>query len=133
MLYDPNLPLANTEIDAVQMRSQLQGLKALIDAILTITAAQVDGMNTQPEGDPASVSVSVTGNTLHFTFAIPQGQTGPPGEVTINDMNSAIGGTSNNTNSVGTLGQAANNDYNPTQMQDVLNKLDEFITAARRP
>jgi hypothetical protein len=44
----------------------------------------------------------------------------------------AISGTSSSSNSVSTLGQTANNDYNQSQMQDVLNKMDEFITAARR-
>jgi hypothetical protein len=33
MPFDPALPLENTEIDAAQMRDQLTGLKALIDAI----------------------------------------------------------------------------------------------------
>ncbi len=43
-----------------------------------------------------------------------------------------ITGTSNNTNGVSTLGQSADFNYNQSQMQDVLNKLDEFINAARR-
>ncbi len=112
------------------MRSQLTCFKALIDAILTITTAQVDDMNTLPPGNPASVSLSVVGNTLHFPFDIPKGG------VTNADMNNAIAnaisGTSNNTNGVGTLSQSADFNYNQSQMQDVLNKLDEFLTAARR-
>ena len=32
MPFDPNLPQANTEIDAVQMRAQLNGLNDLISA-----------------------------------------------------------------------------------------------------
>ena len=79
MPYDPSLPLENTEIDAVQMRGQLQGLKALIDAILTGTAAQVDGVGTLNPGDPANAAVSVVGNTLHFTFGIPRGNDGTQG------------------------------------------------------
>lgn len=78
-MYDPNLPVENTEIDAVQMRSQLQGLKALIDAINAIIAAIVDGVTTVNPGDPAQASVSVVGNTLHFTFTIPQGFPGADG------------------------------------------------------
>ncbi|MDZ4405461.1 hypothetical protein [Prosthecobacter sp.] len=136
MPFDPNLPATNSPNSSAEMRSQLTSLKALIDAILTITAAQVDGVNTLPPGNPASVSLSVTGNTLHFTFDIPQGDIGPTGEVTTNDMNTAISnaisGTSNNTNSVSTLGQSADFNYSQSQMQDVLNKLDEFINAARR-
>jgi hypothetical protein len=38
----------------------------------------------------------------------------------------------NNTNSVSTLGQSAKSNYNQQKMQDVLNKLDEFLNAARR-
>ena len=136
MAFDPNLPQENTPVDAAQMRSQLNGLKALIDAILTVTAAQVDATNTLPPGTPASVNVSVTGHTLHLTFNIPQGQPGAAGEVTFNDLNnaivSAITGTSNNTNGVSTLGQTAQSFYDQSQMQQVLDKLDEFINAARR-
>ena len=51
----------------------------------------------------------------------------------INDVvGTAIAGTSNNSNSVSTLGQAADGSYNPSQMQDVITKLDELITALRR-
>ncbi|MBL9132339.1 MAG: hypothetical protein JNG86_14135 [Verrucomicrobiaceae bacterium] len=136
MAFDPNLPQENTLVDAAQMRAQLNGLKAFIDAILTLTAAQVDATNTLPPGDAASVDLSVTGNTLHFTFHIPAGQSGPPGEVTFNDLNNAVAnavsGTSNNTNGVSTLNQSADSNYNQQQMQDVLNKLDEFLNAARR-
>jgi hypothetical protein len=55
---------------------------------------------------------------------------------TINDLNNAIANalaqTSNNSNSVSTLGQGADGNYNQSQMQDVLNKLDELINALRR-
>ena len=80
MSFDPNLPQEGTPLDAVQMRSQLNGLKAIIDAILTLTAAQVDGVNTVEPGNPANASVSVTGNTLHFTFDIPRGNDGIQGQ-----------------------------------------------------
>lgn len=79
-MFDPNLPQEGTPLDAVQMRSQLNGLKAIIDAILTVSAAQVDGVNTLPAGTPAQVNVSVSGTTLHFTFELPQGQEGPMGQ-----------------------------------------------------
>jgi hypothetical protein len=88
MPYDPNIPQAGTEIDADQMRGQLNGLKDLIDAISTITAAQVDAVNSVPPDSPAQVNLSVTGNTLHFSFDLPRGydgnngadgEQGPPG------------------------------------------------------
>ena len=47
--------------------------------ITSITAAQVDAVNTLPPNSPAQVSVSVNGGTLHFSFELPQGQDGPGG------------------------------------------------------
>ena len=56
--------------------------------------------------------------------------------VTFNDLSNAITGalqqTSNNTNSVSTLGQSADGSYNPGQIQDLINKVDELILALRR-
>jgi uncharacterized protein YukE len=55
---------------------------------------------------------------------------------TINDLNNAIANalqqTSNNTNSVSTLGQGAAGSYDQNQMQNVLDKMDELINALRR-
>ena len=132
MPYDPNIPQAGTEIDAVQMRSQLNGLKSIIDAVPTITSAVVDAVNTLPAGDPAEVSVSVVGGVLHLTFSIPAGQSGPPGEVTLADMNAAIATTSANSNAVVNLNELAEGTYNQTQMQNLINKVDELINALRR-
>jgi hypothetical protein len=132
MPFDPTKPANNSPNSSAEMRSQLTGLKALIDAILTITAVHVDGVNTVPPGNPANVSLSVVGNTLHFTFDLPQGEAGPMGEVSSTDLSNAISGTSNNSNGVSTLGQGADGSYNQSQMQDVLNKLDELINALRR-
>ena len=44
MPFDPNIPQAGTEIDAVQMRDQLNSLKALIDAVPPpgVSQAQLD-------------------------------------------------------------------------------------------
>ena len=78
-MFDPTLPLENTPADAAQMRDQLNGLKALIDSMLTITNAQVDGVTTLDPGLPASVNVNATGNTLHLSFEIPRGSEGQPG------------------------------------------------------
>ena len=132
MPYDPNLPQAGTEIDAVQMRAQLNGLKSIIDAVPTITSAQVDSVNTLPAGDPAEVAASVIGDVLHLSFGIPQGQSGLPGEVTLADMNAAIATTSSNSNAVVNLNELAEGTYNQTQMQNLINKVDELINALRR-
>jgi hypothetical protein len=132
MPFDPNLPSNNTPNSSAQMRSQLTGLKALIDAVPTVTSAMVDAVNTLPAGDPASVSVSVIGDVLHLTFGIPMGQSGPPGEVTTAALNAAIATTSSNSNAVVNLGELAEGTYNQTQMQALINKVDELINALRR-
>ena len=79
-MFDPNLPAPNANATSAVLRSQFNGLKALIDAISSITAAQVDSTNTLPPSTPANATVSVSGNTLHFTFELPQGQEGPMGQ-----------------------------------------------------
>ncbi|MCP5559191.1 MAG: collagen-like protein [Verrucomicrobiaceae bacterium] len=79
MPFDPTKPANNAPNSSAEMRAQLNGLKDLIDAILTITDAQVDGVNTVGPGNPASASVSVIGNTLHFSFDLPQGNDGMAG------------------------------------------------------
>jgi hypothetical protein len=80
MPYDPTYPPANAEIDSAPLRSQFNSLKALIDAITTLTNAQIDATNTLPPGNPANVTITTTGNTLHFTFDIPTGDQGPQGD-----------------------------------------------------
>ncbi|MEQ1750714.1 MAG: hypothetical protein ABL974_14900 [Prosthecobacter sp.] len=88
MPYDPNYPPLNAEIESAPLRGQFNGLKALIDAIITLTAAQIDGVTTLLPGEAASVGLSVIGNTLHFTFGIPRGDIGTQGQ---NGMDGAAG------------------------------------------
>ncbi len=104
--------------------------------------AVVDSVNTLNPGEPATVGVTFDGTNVRFTFGIPRGSdgaTGPAGqngEVSQVDLNNAqlntLSQTSNNTNGVGTLSQTADSSYNQTQMQDMLNKMNELITALRR-
>ena len=85
MPYDPNIPQAGTEIDAVQMRGQLNGLKDLIDAC----ASSVD-------------------------------------------LSNAVQGTSANSNAVSSIAMNVDPDYNPAQIQMIVDKLEELIQALRR-
>ncbi len=78
-MFDPNIPATNAEATSAMFRGQFNGLKALIDAISTITAAQVDAVNSVPPDSPAQVNLSVTGNTLHFSFDLPRGYDGNDG------------------------------------------------------
>jgi hypothetical protein len=79
MPFDPSLPAPNSPLESQVIRDQFQALFNLINNIATVNAAQVDATTTLPPGDPASVSVSVVGDTLHLTFGIPQGVDGPQG------------------------------------------------------
>ena len=79
MPYDPNFPPQNADLISAEFRAQFHGLKDLIDAVPGITAVQVDGVSTVAPGQPAGVSLSITGHTLHFTFAIPRGVPGGNG------------------------------------------------------
>jgi len=133
MPYDPNYPPQDAEIESAPLRVQFQGLKTLIDAVPTVTSAVVDAVNTLPAGDPAEVSVSVVGDVLHLSFGIPMGQSGPPGEVSLADMNAAIATTSSNSNAVTMLSQVADAEYSQTQMQSLFTKVDELLMALRRP
>ena len=152
-MYDPTLPVDHTKATAAQVRGQFAGLKELIDALAagTITAAEVDAVNTIAPGTPASVGVSVIGNSPHLTFSLPQGndgvpgppgingndgQQGPPGqpgEVSNAALASAIFGTSANTNSVDALHTPFTNDPpSLTDMETLRAKINEMLLAMRR-
>ena len=141
-MFDPAYPPTNALIESAPLRNQFNSLKALLDAIVTVTSAQVDGVTTLAAGDPATVSVSVTGSTLHFTFSIPQGYSGAegpqgvPGEVTLADLNNAVlnvlNQSSANSNGVGTLAMGVSDPPTQSEVQQIANKVDELIQALRR-
>ena len=86
--------------------------------------AIVDAVNTLPPGSAATVSVSFDGTNVHFTFGIPVGADGAqglPGEVTnaqlATAISMAVGGTSNNTNTVPTMDTPFTND--PASLADM--------------
>ena len=154
MPFDPNIPEHNAELTSALFRGQFTGLKDLIDALPTgagITGAVVESVSTLPPGNSATATVSLVGGELRFTFALPegatgptgqqgndgqQGATGPPGEVTQTDLNNAVLNTlsqsSNITNSVNTLAAVAPMDYDPLVLQQTIDKLNELILALRR-
>jgi hypothetical protein len=124
MSFDPDWPQNHTVADADKMREQLNGLKAIAEAIPGITGVEVDSVVTLEGDHAATVSVTLIGTTLHFSFGIPrghdgaagengatgpqgetgvQGEPGPTGEVSQVALENAIAGTSSNSNSVATL------------------------------
>ena len=84
-----------------------------------------------------------TGRLARFTFGIPrgndvsngsngndgaQGPQGPPGEISQAQLNSAISGTSNNTNAVSTLDTG----FADPDMEALRQKVNEMILNGRR-
>lgn len=96
-------------------------------------SAVVDAVNTLNPGVPATVSTSFDGTNVRFTFGLPQGADGAPGEVSNATLAAAIAGTSANTNGVATLDVPFTNDP-PTlaDMELLRAKINEMILAQRR-
>ena len=146
MPFDPNKPASNSPNSSAEMRAQFNGLKDLIAEASGVTSVVIDGVTTLPPGSPAVVSASVIGTQLHFSFELPQGQEGAPGqtgaqgipgEVSQTDLSNGLQNTlmqtSANTNAVSFLPfSAPPPDYQPQVFQDVINKVNELINALRR-
>ncbi len=93
----------------------------------------VDGVTTLDPGEPATVDVTFDATVVHFTFAIPRGSDGAAGEVTTAQLDTAIGGTSSNTNSVGTIDTPFGNDpATQADMEFMRAKFNELVLAGRR-
>ena len=96
--------------------------------------AVVDSVNTVEPGAPAAGNVGFDGTSVRFTFAIPRGNDGSngsdgaPGEVSQAQLDSAISGTSANTNSVSTLDTG----FADPDMEAMRQKLNEMILNERR-
>jgi hypothetical protein len=132
MPFDPNLPANGAEIISAELRGQFSGLKELMDAIPSVTSAQVDGVTTLEPGQAATVAASIVDGVLHFQFGIPAGPAGPTGEVTNTVLSEAIATTSHSSNSVGLLNLTVADPPERAQMQSLTDKLDELINALRR-
>lgn len=113
----------------------------------SVTGAVMDSVTTMNPGDPATAGVTWDGANVRFTLGIPRGNdgvngndgtngsdggVGPPGEVTSSQLNTAIDGTSDNSNNVTMLGLTVSDPPTQGEMQDIANKLDELILALRR-
>ncbi len=97
----------------------------------------VDSVTTLDPSQAATVQTSFDGSNVRFTFGIPRGSygsngsdgaQGPPGEITQAQLNSAISGTSNNTNGVSTLDTG----FADPDMEALRLKLNEMILNGRR-
>jgi hypothetical protein len=160
MPFDPTLPRTGTRATSAEMRSQLTGLKDLIDAIPPPIPgpqgpqgepgpAGADGpqgpegrhvVNVYDDGSNRAI-VQMSDGTTYGPFTIasgppgaegPQGPQGPMGEATMGDIQNAIGGTSNNSNSVSILDMTVSDPPTQMEVQNIASRVDALILALRR-
>ena len=128
MPYDPTLPASNSPLSSAEMRSQLTGLKALIDAI----PAGPEGP-AGPQGEPGPAGSQVSdGLSGPAGPEGPPGPQGPQGEVSLTQLNDAIQTTSSNSNGVAELVLTVSDPPQQMEVQAIADKLDELILALRR-
>lgn len=151
MPFDPAWPQNGQNIDADRFRGQFAGIIDLIGSGSGINAAQVDSSGTLPPGppfaqavvdavntlepgEPATADVSFDVTNVHFTFSIPRGYDGSsgadgaPGEVSQQQLDDAINGTSANTNAVSTL----DTPFADPDIEALREKVNELILNGRR-
>lgn len=140
MAFDPTKPQNGDDIDAVEIRNQLNGLKSLIDAIPAgpagpvgpvgpaFASIQIGGVTTVDPGTAAAVSVSVFENNVELSFSIPKGETGgvSSSDVT-NAIANEISGTARNPNTVSMLGMSVSNPPTQGELEAVIAKINELI------
>ena len=143
MAFDPTIPQNGTDIDAVEIRDQLNGLKALIDAVPAgrpgpqgpaFSNIQIGSVTTGSPGTPAAASVNVFGSNVELSFTIPQGETGSG--VSMTDVTNAIAneitGTARNPNTVSDLVLSPSDPPTQGDLLAVIAKLNELLVALRR-
>ena len=54
-MFDPNIPATSAEATSAMFRGQFNGLKDLIDAVQSVTAAQVDAVTNLPRSGTCQV------------------------------------------------------------------------------
>ena len=131
MPFDPNIPATNAEATSAMFRGQFNGLKDLIDAV-----PQGPPGPEGPEGPPGPEGPSgADGAAGPEGSQGPQGlegPQGPPGEVSPQQLSDAIDTTSNNVNSVGLLSMNVSDPPQQYEVQAIVDKIDELITAMYR-
>jgi len=128
--YDPNFPPCNAELTAASFRT---GFNRLHHTLATQIPAIPPGQQGPPGVDVADIrnngngtlTVIMTDATKFGPFTLPPGPQGPPGEVSGQQLNDAIAGTSANSNSVNTLDENAD-------QATIIAKINELIGALRR-
>ena len=128
MAYDPAKPEDHRPLSAGVMRAQLSGLKTLIDN--APAGPQGEMGPPGPEGAQGSQGPQGAQGDPGGPQG-PQGEPGPEGpvgEVSAEQLAGAIGGTSANSNAVGTLEDA----FADPDMELLRGRFNELVLALRR-
>ena len=116
MPYDPLYPADGILIRAVEMRSQFQGLKTLIDAI--------------PDGPPGPQgAVGAEGGPGPEG---PQGPQGPVGEVSQSALFSAMMDTARNPTSISTLNLTISDPPTKAEVEAILGAYNSLVSVLQR-
>ena len=144
MPFDPTIPPDGAFATGAALRGQFNGLKALIDAIPAgpagpagpqgpaFSSIQIGSVTTGTPGSPAGASVNVFGSNVELSFTIPAGDTGAAGEVSNSTLAGEISGTARNPNSVAPIPFTVSNPPTQTELQAVVDKVNELIASLQR-
>ncbi|MBI3880473.1 MAG: hypothetical protein HY301_10475 [Verrucomicrobia bacterium] len=156
MPLDRNWPQFGDLLTSVRLRDQWNSLDDKIAAVpagppgppgAPFADAVVDAVNTLNPGDPATVSVTFDGTTVHFTFNLPrggdgppgasggpgdQGPPGPPGEVTNQQLTDALAGTARNPAGIGPFSGDFSDPPTQQEMRDHRDYVEAFRQAVMR-
>ncbi len=143
MPFNPSLPLDDSLMIAGEMRSQFSGLKSLIDQVPAGPPGPIGPEGSAgpvgPAGPPGEQGPEGPAGPQGEQGPIgpsggppgPEGPQGPPGEVSSAELAAAIDGTARNPG-VDPLTFAADPSYDPAQLQAVIDKINEMLSALTR-
>ena len=94
--------------------------------------AVVDATTTLQPGDPATVGSSFDGTTVHFTFGIPAGIQGAPGEVSQAQLTAAIADTARNPAALSPLSFTPSDPPTQSDVQALLDAHNALLAALLR-
>lgn len=151
MSFDPSQPANHSPLVSKVIRDQFIALFQLIQSIPAgpqgpegpqgppFAQAVIDAVTTLASTENATVSVSFDGTNVRFTFGIPRGADGlqgPPGEVSIGQMDAAIAtaisGTSPNTNIISTLDTVPSDPPSFSDYEALRAKVNELVLNGKR-
>jgi hypothetical protein len=146
-MFDPTKPTEGEPLDAAVIRAQLNALKETIDSIPAgpagpvgpsgppLASIQVTSVTTGDPGTSAAVAAMMNAGNVELSFTIPRGDSGVSG-VTTTDVTNAIANerinNAQNPTNVQTLSLTLSDPPTLAEVQAILSKMNELITALQR-